>query len=218
MDFLVSNNNNGLFSVQPTIDSSGTLTYTPAANANGSATVTVQLHDNGGTANGGVDVSGTYQFTITVTPVNDAPSFTPGGNQTVNEDAGPQSVANWATNISDGPNESGQILNFTVTTDNPSLFAAAPAIDASTGTLTYTPADHAYGQATVTVVLHDNGGTANGGVDVYTQTFVISVNFVNHAPTITLGPDQTVNENAGRKPSPAGLRTSPKGLSIRRKL
>ena len=45
------------------------------ANTNGSATVTVRLTDNGGTANGGVDFS-EQTFTITVTPVNDAPSFT----------------------------------------------------------------------------------------------------------------------------------------------
>ena len=51
----MTNTNSSLFSVQPTVSSDGTLTYTPAANANGSATVTVQIHDNGGTANGGVD-------------------------------------------------------------------------------------------------------------------------------------------------------------------
>ena len=57
VNFLVSNDNNALFSAQPSVSSNGTLTYTPAANANGSATVTVQIHDNGGTANGGVDTS-----------------------------------------------------------------------------------------------------------------------------------------------------------------
>ena len=72
----------------PRFRSTGTLTYTPAANANGSATVSVQIHDNGGTANGGVDTSATQTFTITVNAVNDAPSFTKGADQTVNEDAG----------------------------------------------------------------------------------------------------------------------------------
>ena len=65
-----------------------TLTYTPAANANGLATVTVRLKDDGGTANGGVDTSGPQTFTITVTPVNDVPSFLKGADQSVNEDAG----------------------------------------------------------------------------------------------------------------------------------
>ena len=44
--------------------------------------------DDGGTANGGVDTSPSQSFTITVTGVNDAPSFTKGANQSVLEDAG----------------------------------------------------------------------------------------------------------------------------------
>ena len=61
-------------------------------------------HDNGGTANGGVD-SVTNTFTVTVNFVNQPPSFTAGANQTVLENAGAQSVANWATAISAGPAE-----------------------------------------------------------------------------------------------------------------
>ncbi|MGB4710281.1 MAG: SdrD B-like domain-containing protein [Fuerstiella sp.] len=74
VDFIVSNDNNGLFAVQPSISADGTLSYTPAANAFGSTLVTVKLHDNGGTANGGVDTSGVQSFTINVSPVNDAPA------------------------------------------------------------------------------------------------------------------------------------------------
>src|SRR5207249_2966336 len=73
LTFQVSSDNPGLFSAGPSISASGTLSYTPAANANGTATVTVILKDSGGTANGGNDSSGPQTFTITVTPVNDAP-------------------------------------------------------------------------------------------------------------------------------------------------
>ena len=38
--------------------------------------MTVHVHDNGGTANGGVDTSAPQTFTITVTAVNDAPAVT----------------------------------------------------------------------------------------------------------------------------------------------
>jgi hypothetical protein len=76
VDFIVSNTNNALFGVQPAVSPTGTLTYTPAANANGSATVSVQIHDNGGVLNGGVDTSAVQTFTITVTAVNDAPTAT----------------------------------------------------------------------------------------------------------------------------------------------
>jgi hypothetical protein len=187
LSFNVTNNNNpGLFSVAPAISSSGTLTYTLVPNAFGDAIVSVVLKDDGGTANGGVDTSTEQNFTISITPVNDVPTFTKGPNQTVNEDAGFQSVSNWATGISAGPtNESGQTLTFNVTNNtNPALFSAAPAIN-SFGTLSYMPAANANGTADITVVLKDNGGTANGGVDTSaSQTFTITVNAVNDAPVI----------------------------------
>ena len=101
--------------MQPTVATDGTLTYTPAANAYGTATVTVRLTDNGGTANGGVDFS-EQTFTITVTPVNDAPSFVKGADQTVNEDAGRAERHGLGHGISAGPaNESSQTVSFLVT-------------------------------------------------------------------------------------------------------
>src|SRR4029077_18714505 len=156
LNFIVSNDNAALFVGQPAIAANGTLTYTPAANANGTTTVTVQLHDDGGTVNGGVDTSAPQTFTITVTAVNDAPSFTKGADQSVLEDTGAQTVPGWATAISAGPaNESGQVLNFLVTNSNTAMFAVQPAI-AANGTLTYTLAANTNGSAIVTVQLHDN--------------------------------------------------------------
>jgi CSLREA domain-containing protein len=200
LTFVVTNNTNAsLFSAAPSVSSSGALSFTPAANANGSATITIVLKDSGGAANGGVDTSASQTFTITVTAVNDAPSFTRGANQTVNEDAGAQTVANWATAILSGPaDESGQTVTFTVTSNsNASLFSAGPAIS-PTGTLTYTPAVDSNGSASITITLKDNGETANGGSDTSSsQTFTITVNSVNDAPSFTSGPNQTVNEDAG---------------------
>ncbi len=46
----------------------GTLTFTPGADVSGTATVTVRLHDDGGTAGGGVDTTGVLTFTVTVVP------------------------------------------------------------------------------------------------------------------------------------------------------
>src|SRR3989442_767810 len=162
--------------------------------ANGSATVTVTLSDNGGTANGGVDTSATQTFTITVTPVNDVPSFTKGANQTVLEDTGAQTVTAWATAISAGPNETGQTLDFFVSNTNTPLFSAQPAV-AANGTLTYAPAANANGSATVTVQVHDNGGTTSGGVDTSAaQTFTITVTPVNDAP-VAVNDAYSVNED-----------------------
>jgi len=196
--FSVSADNTGLFAVQPAVAPNGTLTYTPVADANGVATVTVTAHDDGGTSNGGVDTSPPQMFTITVVPVDDAPSFSAGASQTVLEDAGAQSVSSWATAVSPGPaNESSQTVTFTASADNTGLFAVQPAI-APNGKLTYTPAPNANGVATVTVLAKDNGGTANGGVDTSPpQTFVISVGPVNDAPSFTAGANQTVVSLAG---------------------
>ncbi len=198
VSFEVSNSNTALFSVQPTLSPIGTLTFTPAANAHGVATVTVVARDTGGTANGGVDASAPQTFTITITPVNDAPSFTKGPDVTVLEDAGPQSIVGWATAISPGPNEATQIVSFVVTgNSNPGLFASAPAVS-SAGALTFTPAANAFGSATITLVARDDGGTANGGVDTSTaQTFVINVTAVNDPPSFVAGPNVVVTRDSG---------------------
>ena len=91
--------------------------------------------------------------------------------------SGAQIVNGWATAISAGPaNEASQVLTFVITTTDNSLFSALPAIDPSTGTLTYTPAPGKWGTVTLTVTLKDNGGTANGGVDTSAaRTFVITI-------------------------------------------
>jgi len=174
--FSAGADNPGLFAVQPAVAPNGKLTFTPAANANGVATVTVVAHDDGGTANGGIDDSPPSTFTITIGPVNDAPSFSAGPDQTVLSLAGPQSVPGWATGVVVGPaNESSQSIAFSVTNNNPGLFAAQPAV-ASDGTLTYTPNVLALGTATVTVRATDNGGTASGGSDTsLPQTFTITI-------------------------------------------
>ena len=203
LSFEITNNTNAaLFSTVPAVSSTGVLTYTPAANANGSATITLRIRDDGGTANGGVDVSATQSFTITVTAVNDAPTFTAGANQSINEDAAAQTVAGWATAINDGDPELTQTLTFLVnvtgTTSNLS-FVTAPAVDATTGTLTYAVAPNTNGVATVEVRLQDNGPNApppNQNTSA-PQTFTITVAGINDAPSFTAGPNQTVNEDAG---------------------
>jgi hypothetical protein len=163
--FNVSVSDQGLFAAQPAMSSSGTLTYTPAPDAFGSSTVTVVARDDGGTANGGDDTSGSASFTITVESVNDAPRFNAGGNQVVVSLLGARTVSGWASAISPGPaNESSQYVSFVVTTSNPNMFLVQPTVSAD-GSLTYRPKPFALGTATVTVRAVDDGGTANGGVD-----------------------------------------------------
>lgn len=189
LTFDVSSDNAALFATAPAIDASGTLTFTPAANAFGTANVTVVLHDNGGTANGGVDASAAQTFAIVVTPVNDAPTFAAGSNVASAEDMA-YAMA-WATAISGGPNEADAVT-FTVTNDSHALFAQQPAI-AADGTLAFMPAANAFGSATVTVILDDGQGAMTSA-----HTFTVTVTPINDPPSFTAGATVTVAEDSAR--------------------
>jgi len=135
------------------------LTYTPSANYNGSDSFTFKVYS-------GEVGSAPATVSITVTAVNDAPTFTLSGTAvTVKRNSGAYQKAGWVTNTSPGPtNESGQTVSFIVSNNSSSLFSIQPSIS-SGGTLTFTPAKDKRGTATVTVIAKDNGGTASGGSD-----------------------------------------------------
>lgn len=169
----------------------GNLAFVPNGNWNGDTSFQWKGND------GSVYSETAATMTLSLTAVNDVPSFTLGSDPTVNEDAGAQSYAGWATNISAGPSdESSQTLTFNITNNtNTGLFSVAPSLDTSTGDLTYTPADNAFGSADITVTLSDNGGTDNGGDDTSDgQTFAITVSAVNDAPIVDDILDQEVTE------------------------
>ena len=129
------NSNNALFSDQPSVSPTGTLTYTAAPNANGTATVTVRSTDNGGTDNGGVDTARRRPSPSPSPPVNDVPD-SPRVDQTV---AGKRRRAEptpagrpriWRrTRGRTGP---GRVVPC-VTNDNNALFSASRAIDPEWG-------------------------------------------------------------------------------------
>ncbi len=157
----------------------GAFTFVPEVNYFGPATFEFRVHDESTT-------SGNATVTVTVAPVNDAPVFTPGANVIVIEDLGVFTATGWATGIGPGAsNETSQVLAFTTTNDNPSLFTVAPSVSAS-GTLTFTSAPNANGSAVVSIALGDDGGTANGGVaQTAISTFTITVIPVNDPPAAT---------------------------------
>ena len=159
-----------LFAVPPAVDpATGALTFLTAPDANGATSVDVVLDD-------GTAVSAVQSFAVAIVPRNDPPSFAPGPDQTVVEDAGPQTRPGWAGAIDPGaPDEDGDPLGFQVVAAAPGLFSVQPTLDAA-GTLTFTPAPDTSGSTTVDVTLSD--GTDPSPI----RTFTIAVAPLNDPP------------------------------------
>lgn len=164
---------NGTASVDPV---TGRITYIPDANFSGTNTIRYTVNDqSGGTSN-------TATVTVTVNNINDTPSFLKGGDLTVAEDAGTQTIPGWATAIDDGDPFTNQTLTFVLTSDNSGLFSSQPSIN-SAGTLTFRSGNNRFGVANITVFLRDNGSSTPPNSNASsTQTFTITVLPVNDAP------------------------------------
>ena len=160
-----------------TLNADGSFIYTPAADYFGPDSFTY-------VANDGTTSSAPATVSITVVPVNDAPSFTPGPDLHINRGAPAQTLANWASAFSAGPaNEADQTFTLTATILNPEMFSALPSLGTD-GTLTYMLAAGATGSVQVKLVLRDSGGTDDGGVDASLEkTFSI---FINTTPNVSI--------------------------------
>lgn len=143
-----------------------TLTLTPAANLFGTANFQVIVDDG--------QFSASRNFAVTVTSLNDLPSFTIGTNQVVAPaTASAQSVPNWASNIDDGDPQI-QSLNFNVSVNaTPGMFSVAPSVSAN-GTLSYTPSGLP-GMATLSVSLSDDNSAGSPALTSAIQTATIVV-------------------------------------------
>ncbi|MDI1227824.1 MAG: cadherin-like domain-containing protein, partial [bacterium] len=180
----------------------GLLRFTPAANANGAgyANFTFQVRDDGGTANGGVDLDPSANtMTINVTPVNDAPAGTDATVTTLEDAAYTFTTANFGfTDPNDTP--ANTLLSVTIATlpaagaltlNGVAVTAGqvVTAVDIASGLLRFTPVANANGgnYANFTFQVRDNGGTANGGADIdaTANTMTINVTGVNDAPAGT---------------------------------
>ncbi len=176
LTFLVSNDNNALFSVQPAISATGALTFTPAANASGAALVTVTLKDDGGTANGGVDTSAAKTFTITVTPVNDVPTditLTP-SSLAENNAAGATVGSLSAADVDAGQTHSFSLIAGSGDTDNGSFSISGTSLRLGV------VANHEVKNSYSVRVQADDGA---GGI--FARNFTVTVTDVNESPVIT---------------------------------
>jgi len=170
----------------------GKLEFTPAADANGAgyASFTFQVQDDGGTANGGVDLDQFADtFTFDVYEVNDAPTAGDDTLSAADEDAAPISIsfASLTGNDSTGPaDEAGQTLNITGVSNVVGGSAQIVGSD-----VVFTLDADFNGTASFDYTVEDNGGTNGVGdpqADVGSASF--TVNAINDAPA---GADKTVS-------------------------
>ena len=192
----------------------GNLRFTAGANTSGAsyANFTFQIQDNGGTANGGVDLDASpTTITIDVTAVNDAPA---GADNTVTalEDAAYTFIAaNFGfSDANDNPSDGLAGVRIATLPSAGTLVLSGVAVSAGqvvsaanigTGDLQLLAAANAsgVGYASFTFQVVDNGGTANGGInmDGSANTMSVDVTAVDDAPiitnnTLTLAPGDTI--------------------------
>jgi VCBS repeat-containing protein len=156
-----------------------TISLSPAANANGAATITVSVSDGTTTT--------IRTFNVTVTAVNDAPTISSIGNQTINEDA---SLGPVAFSIGDIETAAGSLI-VTASSSNTALVPTGNIVLDGTGanrTIALTPVAEANGTTTITITVSDGSRSA-------TRTFTVTVTAVNDTPTISSIPNQTINED-----------------------
>jgi hypothetical protein len=152
-------------------------------------TVTVTATDNGTPTN----LSDSQDLTINVGNLNEMPSFTAGGNQSITSTTVTQSIPGWATAISDG--DGGiQTLGFNVTEVGSSgLFTTAPVVNSSTGTLAFTP-NGSLGTANFSITLADDTSiNGDGALTTLAQTFSITI---TEAPSLVVTTASDVVSNS----------------------
>jgi Dockerin type I domain/Bacterial Ig domain len=172
----------------------GSLRYAPAANYFGTDTFTYTAQGSLAPASN----QGTATVTVTVTPVNDAPTLDPIANPApILEDALLQTIP--LAGITAGPGET-QTRTVSAASDNPGLTGPISVTyqgPSASGQLSFQPIPHASGTATITVTVKDDGGTADGGANSISRTFTINVTPVNDAPSFALGLSLEANDESG---------------------
>ena len=156
---------------------SRTVTVTPASNQSGSATITLTVSD--GTA------STTDTFVLTVDAVNDVPTISDVSSLSTNEDTATSALA---VTLGDADADD---LTLSASSSAQGLVPDANIVLGGSGasrTVTVTPASNQSGSATITLTVSDGAAST-------TDTFVLTVDAVNDAPTISNVTNQQTNED-----------------------
>ena len=149
------------------VDGDGRVVYLPEEDFAGTATVSYSVQDADGD-------SSAATLTVTVDPVNDAPSVTDVPNQSTDED---EPVGPLTFGVADVDDPAASLV-VTATSDNTTLVPAANIVVGGAGasrTVTVTPAADRWGVATVTLTVSDGALTDS-------DSFTVTVLPVNDAP------------------------------------
>ena len=148
----------------------GEITFTPEANYDGSVTdITYTVNDDGGATSNAITVS------VSITPVNDAPTDINPGIPAVDENSAPGTVVTTLTTVDP---DTGDTFTYAITNDPSGFFAisgdqivvaAGAVIDFETAT-----------SHDITVEVTDSGGLT------YSEVVTIAVNDINDMPSLAL--------------------------------
>ena len=147
------------------------ITAVPNENWHGTTEIEVGVTD--------YDLITTTTFLLTVTPVNDQPHITQFPDITILEDY----TETFKLEVSDV--DTGEVLTLFATTDNSALTITA---DSENYTISVVPQDNWHGNSEVEVIVTDDEL-------VFAMSFLLTVDPVNDAPTISSKEDQTILED-----------------------
>jgi uncharacterized delta-60 repeat protein len=161
----------------------GAFSYTPNANATGSDSFTFKAHDGDADSN-------VATISVSITPVDDAPTISALTNQTIDEDQ-PTGALDFTVNDIDTSTATWSVSaassDLTLVPSEGMAFGGAD--NSSNRTITVTPAANQSGTATISVTFSSEAGSTA------TRSFTVTVNSVNDAPTIGAIANQTLDED-----------------------
>jgi VCBS repeat-containing protein len=156
------------------LNANGSFTYTPAANYYGPDSFTYNAND------GTINSASPATVSLTVNPVNDAPTITSIANQTINEDASTSALSFTIGDVETAATS----LTVSGNSSNTTLVPTANIVFGGSGasrTVTVTPAAGQSGSANITI-------TVNDGTNSTSTTFTLTV-------TVPLHPADTNSDN-----------------------
>lgn len=171
----------------------GTLTFSQAANGAGTAVVSVTVND-GEALNNTI----TRTFTVTVTGGNQAPTLDAISDVTVSEETGTVAHSVKLSGIGTGAASEDQPVTITARSRDTSVVSdpiVSYASPNSTAWLMFTPVPYASGSCIVDVTVNDGQSVNN----VVVRSFKVTVQSVNQSPTLDVIQNVSMDQNASSK-------------------